>query len=80
MSSSPRERQTLALIYGLQGNRQAAEQMARLDLNPQAVQRNLAYYDSLRLMPPDARQRAIQSLGAQPGSPSSPAPTENPQG
>ena len=61
-TASPRERQTLALIYGLQGNRQAAEQMARRDLDPQSVQRNLAYYDSLRLLSPDARQRAIQFL------------------
>jgi len=80
VTSTPRERQTLALIYGLQGNRRAAEQMARLDLGPQAVQRNLAYYDTLRLMPPEARQRAIQSLAAEPGRPSSPAGTAPRQG
>jgi Flp pilus assembly protein TadD len=61
-ASTPRERQTLALIYGLQGNRAAAEQMARRDLDPQSVQRNLAYYDSLRQLSPEARSRAIQSL------------------
>ncbi len=64
VNSSPRERQTLALIYGLQGNRLAAEQMARLDLSAEAVQRNLSYYDSLRRMSPEARQRAIQTLSA----------------
>jgi Flp pilus assembly protein TadD len=61
-ASSPRERQTLAMIYGLQGNRVAAEQMARRDLDPQSAQRNLAYFDSLRQLSPDARARAVQSL------------------
>jgi Flp pilus assembly protein TadD len=64
VTSTPRERQTLALIYGLQGNRRAAEHMARLDLTPDAVARNLAYFDSLRRLSPQARARAIQSLGA----------------
>jgi len=71
VTSTARERQTLALVYGLQGNRLAAQQMARLDLEPQAVERNLAYYDNLRRMSPEARQRAIQSLstGAPPSQP-----------
>ena len=64
-NSSPRERLTLALIYGLQGDRRAAEHMARADLDHEAVQRNLAYYDNLRRLPPDARQRAIQGLSTQ---------------
>ena len=64
-TSSLRERQTLALIYGLQGNRREAEHMARLDLDPPSVQRNLAYYENLRQLSPEARGRAIQSLGAQ---------------
>jgi Flp pilus assembly protein TadD len=64
-TSSPRERQTLALIYGLQGNRGEAEHMARIDLDPVSVQRNLTYYESLRQLSPEARHRAIQSLGAQ---------------
>jgi Flp pilus assembly protein TadD len=64
-TASPRERQTLALIYGLQGDRRAAEQLARRDLDPASVQRNLAYYDSLRRLSPEARHRAIQSLGTQ---------------
>lgn len=63
--SSLRERQTLALIYGLQGDRRSAEQMARLDLDPASVQRNLAYYETLRHLSPEARHRAIQSLGTQ---------------
>jgi Flp pilus assembly protein TadD len=63
--ATPRERLTLALIYGLQGDRRAAEHMARLDLDAAAVQRNLAYYDTLRRLSPDARQRAIQRLSTQ---------------
>jgi Flp pilus assembly protein TadD len=64
-ASSLRDRQTLALIYGLQGNRKEAERIARLDLDPISVQRNLAYYESLRQLSPEARHRAIQSLGSQ---------------
>lgn len=61
--STPRERQTLALIYGLAGNDREAARMASLDLGPAAVQRNLAYYADLRRLSPQARTRAIQSLG-----------------
>jgi Flp pilus assembly protein TadD len=64
-TASPRERQTLALIYGLQGNRREAEHMARVDMDPASVQRSLAYYETLRQLSPEARHRAIQSLGAQ---------------
>jgi tetratricopeptide (TPR) repeat protein len=64
-TSSLRERQTLALIYGLQGDRRAAEQIARLDLDPESVQHNLAYYETLRRLSPEALHRAIQSLGAE---------------
>jgi Flp pilus assembly protein TadD len=61
-TSSPRERLTLALIYGLQGDTKSAEKMARLDLDVEGVRRNLAYYESLRQLSPEVRQRAIQSL------------------
>jgi Flp pilus assembly protein TadD len=64
-TSTSRERQTLALIYGLQGNRREAERMARLDLDPASAQRNIAYYETLRQLSPDARYRAIQALGTQ---------------
>jgi Flp pilus assembly protein TadD len=64
-NSTLRERQTLALIYGLQGDQKAAAQMARLDLDPESVQHNLAYYESLRKLSPEALHRAIESLGAQ---------------
>lgn len=65
VTSSPRERQTLALIYGLAGDRGEAERVARLDLDPQSVQHNLAYYDNLRHLSPEARARAIQALSTQ---------------
>lgn len=61
--STPRDRQTLALIYGLKGDRAQAERMARLDLDPGSVQHNLTYYDSLRRLSPAARAKAIQALG-----------------
>jgi Flp pilus assembly protein TadD len=64
-NASPRERQTLALIYGLQGNRREAERLARLDLDPASAQRNVAYNDSFRQLSPEARYRAIQALGTQ---------------
>jgi len=63
-NASARERQTMALIYGLAGDRGAAEQMARRDLDPESVQRNLAYYETLRRLSPEARTEAIQALGA----------------
>lgn len=62
VTSSPRERQTLALIYGLEGNRGEAQRIAQLDLDPRSVQHNLAYYDNLRRLSPEARARAIQRL------------------
>jgi Flp pilus assembly protein TadD len=60
--ASAQERQTLALIYGLEGNFVEARRVAGLDLDPQSVQQNLAFYDSLRRLSPQARSRAIRSL------------------
>ena len=67
-AGGPRDRQTLALIYGLQGDRGQAERLARLDLDPQSVQRNIAFYDTLRRLSPEARAKAIQSLTANPNT------------
>jgi Flp pilus assembly protein TadD len=61
-TGTPRQRQTLALIYGLAGDRASAEKMARRDLQPAAVQHNLAYYERLRSLSPEARRRALQSM------------------
>ncbi len=43
-------RQNLALAYGLQGDRQAAAQIAALDLPSNAVEANLKYYELIRHM------------------------------
>lgn len=63
-SATARERQTLALIYGLKGDQTLAMQFARMDLDAAAANHNLAFYDSLRRLPPDARSRAILSASA----------------
>ena len=63
------ERQTLALLYGLEGDRVTAARLARVDLDEAAVEHNLAYFDSLRALSPQARGRAILSIGGGPGHP-----------
>jgi Flp pilus assembly protein TadD len=62
--STPQERQTLALIYGLKGDEKSARELARRDLDAASVDHNLAFYDSLRRLSPDARSRAILSASA----------------
>lgn len=62
--ATPQERQTLALIYGLKGDQKSALAMARLDLDAAAADHNLAFYETLRRLPPDARSRAILSASA----------------
>jgi Flp pilus assembly protein TadD len=52
-----RNRQNLALAYGLAGDLVAAERIARLDLDEEAVQNNLAYYAALAATD-DQRKRA----------------------
>jgi Flp pilus assembly protein TadD len=52
-----RNRQNLALAYGLAGNLAAAERIARLDLDQEAVENNLAYYATLAAVE-NRRQRA----------------------
>jgi Flp pilus assembly protein TadD len=63
-NSSARERQTLALIYGLKGDRPAAERLARIDLSPAAVEHNMAYYETLRRLSPEARSKAVLSANS----------------
>ena len=63
-AATPQERQTLALIYGLKGDQKTALELARKDLDTAAADHNLAFYDTLRRMPPDARSRAILSASA----------------
>ncbi|MBV9859488.1 MAG: tetratricopeptide repeat protein [Alphaproteobacteria bacterium] len=64
-TASPGDRQTLALIYGLQGNGPEAERLSRMDLDPASVEHNLAFYDTLRRLEPEARNRAILSVSSE---------------
>jgi Flp pilus assembly protein TadD len=70
-NASPQERQTLALIYGLKGDQAAAREIAKRDLDPASVDHNLAFYETLRHLSPDARSRAILSASAAPRAPQS---------
>jgi Flp pilus assembly protein TadD len=65
---TPQERQTLALIYGLQGSLAEATRLGRIDLDEAAVDHNLAYYRTLRELAPEARDRAIWSASLPPAS------------
>jgi len=62
--ATPPERQALALILGLKGDREAAKRVALVDLDPASVDHNLAYYDSLRRLSTDARSKAILAASA----------------
>jgi Flp pilus assembly protein TadD len=62
--ATPQERQTLALVYGLKGDEKSARELARRDLDDATTDHNLAFYDTLRRLPPDARSRAILSASA----------------
>jgi Flp pilus assembly protein TadD len=63
-SSTARERQTLALIYGLKGDPVAAARYARIDLTEAAVEHNMAYYDTLRRLSPEERSKAVLSANS----------------
>ena len=63
-TASAQERQTLALIYGLKGNVREAARLGRIDLDDDAVGHNLAYYETLRELSPEARGQAILSAAA----------------
>jgi Flp pilus assembly protein TadD len=67
-TGSAQERQTLALIYGLNGNMaEAAQANRRDDLDEASVENNLAYYQTLRQLSLQARSRAILSIGQSSG-------------
>jgi Flp pilus assembly protein TadD len=61
-SGSARERQNLALIYGLAGNDTEAARIGRIDLDQASVEHNLIFYRSLRDLPADALGQAILSV------------------
>jgi Flp pilus assembly protein TadD len=71
MTASPHERQTLALIYGLEGNVAEAGRLCRIDLDDTSVEHNLAYYQTLRELSPEARSRAILSVRPSQAEPAS---------
>ena len=56
-----RHRQNLALAYGLAGETERAEQLARADLDEQAVLQNMAFYATLRAMTDHAQK--VAALG-----------------
>jgi Flp pilus assembly protein TadD len=62
-AGTAQERQTLALIYGLNGNTAEAARLCRIDLDDASVEHNLAYYQTLRELSPEARSQAILSGG-----------------
>ena len=63
-TASAQKRQTLALIYGLKGSVAEAARIGRIDLDETVVEHNLAYYQTLRELSPEARNRAILSAGS----------------
>jgi Flp pilus assembly protein TadD len=67
--ASAKQRQNLALVFGLAGEMDQAAAVARIDLGEEAVRSNLAYYETLRAMPPVERMRAIMGASAQPPLP-----------
>jgi Flp pilus assembly protein TadD len=68
-AGSPRERQTLALIYGLDGNTAEASRISAIDLDATSVQHNISYFQTLRGLSPEARNRAILSGSRAPSTP-----------
>ncbi|MEQ8604721.1 MAG: tetratricopeptide repeat protein [Marivibrio sp.] len=64
--AAARHRQTLSLIYGLAGEREAARRLAEIDLTPREVEQNLDFYETLRgFEDPTRRLRAIRARTAQ---------------
>jgi Flp pilus assembly protein TadD len=63
-TGTPQEQLTLGLIYGLSGNMTEAARITRPYLDSAEVENNLAYYQTLRQLSPEARSRAILSVGA----------------
>ena len=59
-----RNRQNLALAYGLAGDLTAAERISRLDLDEEAVQNNLSYFAALAAVEDDRKRAAV--LGVHP--------------
>lgn len=82
--ATARNRQNLALVYGLMGNDERASYYARQDLSDEQVQRNLAYYAQLRMSTDKARAAAAFGVDSRRGvqlpapGPMEPAPPRLP--
>lgn len=60
--ASARDRQNLALAYGLSGDIEQAKKFARLDMDSRDVERNLSYYAALRsIADPVLRVKSVRS-------------------
>ena len=60
-NATVRHRQNLALAYGVAGETEKAERLARVDLDEQAVLQNMAFYNTLRAMTDHAQK--VAALG-----------------
>jgi Flp pilus assembly protein TadD len=67
-----RHRQNLALVYGLAGDTTHAAEVAKMDLDPKAVESNLAYYAWLRAQPKLSPSDVMRYSGPK-GQPKAPA-------
>lgn len=64
--ATPRERQNLALAYGLAGDFKEAAKVSRIDLGEPAVQNNLAYYQYLQTLSGAAKANAAMTGQTEP--------------
>jgi Flp pilus assembly protein TadD len=62
-AATVRNRQNLALVYGLSGDLDSAARVGRMDLDETAVRSNLAYYSVLREL---ADRPRVAAIGANP--------------
>ncbi len=58
-NSTPRLRQNLALVYGLEGRFDDARALLRIDLDEGSVRNNIAYYEMLRGLSPVSRRDTV---------------------
>jgi Flp pilus assembly protein TadD len=62
--STVRQRQNLALVYGLAGQHDRAAQVARMDLDETSVRQNLVFYETLRAM--NDPRKVAEAVGLRP--------------
>lgn len=64
--ATSRDRQNLAIAYGLAGDNETAEKLSHIDLAPQSVKSNVAFFNELAAMSP--RMRIAVLIGASPNA------------